>query len=472
MLVVVVGLGVLNLGGGWVLLRPLGPHTATPLARTRAGKRLRLLPSLSAAWGTTLVATFIGGHHLLTHNPGHTLTSTSLTEFLAPLGFILAYAALLGLFLYFTVGVIVVRARRSDAWLSTLALQARGRLGLRVLLTIIATSVVPLSLAIAHREADSLATSIHAMDFRAFLVFDLAASLLAIGSAVAFFLQSLTQPIGLLMTAMNRFQNGDFSARAMPLTDDEIGGLAIGFNEMAQDVSDRAFVNATLGRFVPEAVAAAVLRNRGVILPRTQEATILYSDIEGFTTICERLDPTTIMSLLNKYFGALSRIIRTHSGVITQFQGDAMLVTFNLPVADPEHARNAVRAAMDIEALLCQCQFAGGTYLPTRIGINTGVVVGGTIGDDTRLGYTVHGDAVNVAQRLEQANKKTGTNILISASTAGLLGGSIPTRFLATVDVSGREKSIDVYTPQDAQTQGHPAHRKIGGCIEDSTDKT
>ena len=151
--------------------------------------------------------------------------------------------------------------------------------------------------------------------------------------------------------------------------------------------------------------------------------------------------------MLNEYFAALSGIIRQYGGVITQFQGDALLVTFNLPVTDPDHALNAVRSALDIQALLATRHFTGDVRLPTRIGINTGSVVGGTVGDDTRLGYTVHGDAVNVAQRLEQANKQTGTRILLSTRTAELVGDSLSLRFLSEVALSGRTTPVDVYTP-------------------------
>ena len=444
---VVVGLGAINVTGAWALLRPLSSSGKVPNRRQRAGRWLQKLPILTAAWGMVLVATSMTGHHLVTHVTSQASSIWELLEIVMPLGFILAYAALLGLFLYFTVGALVVRARRYDPWLSTLEIQPKGHLGLRVLVAIVATSVVPLSLAIAHREIAAHSPGMHTMDVRTFLMFDLAAALLAIGSAVWFFSQALAQPVELLMRAMTRFQSGDFSTRAQALTDDEIGGLAVGFNQMAEEVSDRAFVNRTLGRFVPEAVVAAVLNDRGVVLPRVQEATILYTDIEGFTTLCEHLSPPTIMSMLNEYFAALSGIIRQYGGVITQFQGDALLVTFNLPVTDPDHALNAVRSALDIQALLATRHFTGDVRLPTRIGINTGSVVGGTVGDDTRLGYTVHGDAVNVAQRLEQANKQTGTRILLSTRTAELVGDSLSLRFLSEVALSGRTTPVDVYTP-------------------------
>jgi adenylate cyclase len=130
---------------------------------------------------------------------------------------------------------------------------------------------------------------------------------------------------------------------------------------------------------------------------------------------------------------------------VTQFQGDAILATFNVPVADDEHAANAVRAACDMLTSVAGNEFAG-ERLNIRIGINTGTVVAGAIGARGRLNYTVHGDAVNLAARLEGMNKQYGTHLLISQATASRLHG-IELETVGETSVRGHSGSIRLYTP-------------------------
>lgn len=144
---------------------------------------------------------------------------------------------------------------------------------------------------------------------------------------------------------MDRLSAGDMSTRAPVISDDEVGNLSVGFNSMAGDLEDQTFIRQTCGKFVPESIAATVLEDRGVVRPQLREATILFTDIQGFTAICEKLQPEEVVAMLNDYFSVAAEPIRESGGVITQFQGDAMLVSFNLPVEDPDHAANAVRAA-------------------------------------------------------------------------------------------------------------------------------
>ena len=124
-----------------------------------------------------------------------------------------------------------------------------------------------------------------------------------------------------------------------------------------------------------------------------------------------------------------------------------MLASFNLPAADPEHARHAVEAALAIQARLAEVVFDGGIRLRTRVGISTGPVVGGTVGGGDRLGYTVHGDTVNLAARFEALNKELGSRVLISARTAELAGDAIALRDRGIVTVRGFREPLRVYEP-------------------------
>ncbi len=199
-----------------------------------------------------------------------------------------------------------------------------------------------------------------------------------------------------------------------------------------------------LGKYVPESVAASIINDQKSLKPKRTTATVLYTDIENFTGIVEEMPPERVFEMLNDYFPTLVDIIVSHGGVVNQFQGDAMLVTYNVPVEDPDHADNAVRTAIEIQQRLRDNRFAG-IQLRTRIGVNTGDVIAGNVGSGTRISYTVHGDAVNSAARLELLNKEYGTYTLVSASTVDHLQGSYPLIEIGEVLIRGKHKAMRVF---------------------------
>jgi len=204
------------------------------------------------------------------------------------------------------------------------------------------------------------------------------------------------------------------------------------------------FIREMFGRYVPESVAEAIIDGHGELAPMHSTATILYTDIESFTSIAESMEPSHVVQMLNEYFPAIIEPITRYGGIVNQFQGDAMLVTFNVPVPDARHADSAVKAAMEIQAALPGRTFAG-VPLRTRIGINTGKVIAGNVGAGHRLNYTVHGDAVNLAARLEQMNKEHGTTVLLSATTAAALTEPYPIVPVGEAVVRGKTGRVEVY---------------------------
>ena len=206
---------------------------------------------------------------------------------------------------------------------------------------------------------------------------------------------------------------------------------------------------AELSRFVPSEVAAEIKTSETPVeagAGDVRETTIFFNDLQGFTTLSEGMSPVELISTLNEYFAAVTDPIVRHGGVINQYQGDAILATFNLPKALEDHAASAVRTAIEIQEILASRTFGAGLRLTSRVGINTGVVVGGLVGAQDRLGYTVHGDDVNLAARLEALNKEHGTRIIVSERTRELAG---PDRFafeaLGTVTVRGRTRPVSIY---------------------------
>jgi len=207
--------------------------------------------------------------------------------------------------------------------------------------------------------------------------------------------------------------------------------------------------NQDLARFVPDEVARLIkTSDDGVQLGfgELREATVLFLDLEGFTTLSERLAPAELVRTLNAFYAAVGEPIARHDGAINQFQGDAILATFNAPRLNPAHAANAVAAALEIEELLAARTFGDGLVLRARIGINTGAVIHGLIGTPDRLGYTVIGDEVNIAARLEALNKDYGTTIIVSESTRERAGAErFDFALLDEARVRGRTTPTRIY---------------------------
>ena len=215
------------------------------------------------------------------------------------------------------------------------------------------------------------------------------------------------------------------------------------FNRMVAGLKESELVRQTLGRFVPTDVAKTLLTEGGELAPEQAQATVLFCDLEGFTALTETLGPSGIVELLNEYFEVMVEILERHRGVVTQFQGDAILATFNVPVPDPAHAANALRAAIEMRDATRRRAFAG-QRIGNRIGINTGRLVAGAVGAKGRLSYTVHGDAVNLAARLEALNKELGTRILVSGATAEQVEG-FDLEPMGEVGVRGRTERVRIH---------------------------
>ncbi len=192
---------------------------------------------------------------------------------------------------------------------------------------------------------------------------------------------------------------------------------------------------------------AFVLGNDVPFLPSidslSKEKIILFVDLEGFTRLSETLKLQQITDLLNECFSTVVAIIERHRGVVTQFQGDAILGIFNVPVSDSDHVGNAVKAAKQMYVAVSQREFAGHQFA-IRVGVNTGEVFAGNVGARDRLSYTVHGDAVNMAACLEAMNKEFGTRILIGGSTAALVS-DVSLRQISGATIRGKIEAVQVF---------------------------
>jgi len=276
-----------------------------------------------------------------------------------------------------------------------------------------------------------------------------AVALMGVAISAYFVTRSLLQPIRILTRAMGKVAGGDLGQRVPVTSNDGVGALTGQFNNMVEGLREREQIRETFGRYVDESVASTILRRQGegVLAGETAEATILFTDIAGFTTIAEYLAPHQLVAALNDYLETVLAPIRAHGGVVNTFIGDGLFASFNMPLACEDHAAAAVRAAIDIQRAVGSRTFGDqGIALDTRIGISTGHVIGGSVGAGQRLSYTLLGDTVNLAARLEELNKQYGTRILVSQSTREACGDGCVFQALGSVVVRGRSDAVAIFS--------------------------
>ncbi|MGE0547365.1 MAG: adenylate/guanylate cyclase domain-containing protein [Kofleriaceae bacterium] len=206
-----------------------------------------------------------------------------------------------------------------------------------------------------------------------------------------------------------------------------------------------------LTRFLPQQVAERVISAGPLALaPVEREVTVMFSDIRGFTSMSEQLDPRDVLAMLDDYFGRMSQIVKGHDGVVGKFLGDGLLAFWGVPDRVDDHAVRAVRAARDMRRALDELnQFRANHGLPAiriGIGIHTGKVAAGMLGGELQSEYTVIGDAVNVASRVEGLTKEHGVDVLVSETTWARLPEPRSCDKLASAEIRGRSAPIVLYT--------------------------
>ena len=216
---------------------------------------------------------------------------------------------------------------------------------------------------------------------------------------------------------------------------------------------DRAFIRQAFSLYLPKPVIdRLVARTEPPELGgEIRELTILFTDLADFTSLSEQLSPKEVVNFLNRYLSVVADIVERHGGFVDKYVGDAVIAVFGAPEPDPDHATNGVLAAIEIDQVANDPKnsfgLPAGTSVSTRIGVNTGNVVVGNVGSKRRFNYTVIGDAVNVASRLEAKNKSLGTTLVVGASTVERCRDGIDFREIDSVQVRGRLASVRVFEP-------------------------
>lgn len=224
----------------------------------------------------------------------------------------------------------------------------------------------------------------------------------------------------------------------------------LGFMLMFEDITSEKRVRSTMARYMDRELADRLLEGGESLLGGTmQEATVLFSDISSFTGLAEKLGARETVSVLNDYFSEMVEVVFQHHGILDKYIGDAIMAVFGTPFPGPDDADHAVSAALEMMSALHvfnrRRAIEQAPPIDIRLGVSSGEVVAGNIGSPKRMDYTVIGDSVNLASRLESANKFYGTHILISEYTYRLLKGSYRVRELDLIRVKGREEPVAIY---------------------------
>jgi class 3 adenylate cyclase len=445
---IALAIGVANGIAAWILFGPIRRCLAGRGDQAAAMARVVRLPRQSAVWTFVLSAVvmtlpFIAGY-IQCPECAPAGGRVALLYYALVMSI---HAVLMALFMYFFVDDYTAWLRLELYRLCGWEMAAgRGGVVTKLLVAYFATAAGPFVLVFLDVFFADRLEALQMLDLRQAFLLDTIGAVAMTGVAVVFIRRGLVRPLEQLLAAVQRVDAGDLTRRAPVVSDDELGLLTVRFNRMIEQLREKEFLRQTFGRYVPKHVADAIVENRGVLVPQQRLATILFTDIQDFTRIAERLPPDQLVAVLNDYFSLLVEIVERHGGVVTQFQGDALLVAYNVPLEDPAHAANAVRAALDIEREINHRRFGDSVEFITRVGVNTGVVVAGPIGAEHRAIYTVHGDAVNVAARLEALNKEHGTRILVAESTRQLAGSGFAFTALGEVTVRGKSEPVSVYT--------------------------
>jgi adenylate cyclase len=227
-------------------------------------------------------------------------------------------------------------------------------------------------------------------------------------------------------------------------------GAATGYAYVTEG-RERRFLRDAFSRYLaPDVVAALVAQpGRLALGGESRELTVMFADVAGFTTLAEGRNPQEVVTLMNECFGQFTGVIQAEGGTVDKFIGDAVMAFWNAPVAQPDHAARALRASRKLLQVVRDLNASWSTRglpaLGMRVGVATGPAVVGNVGSHTKFNYTVMGDTVNLASRVEGAAKVYGTSSLITDATATAAGGAIALRELDRLRVKGKSEAVTVY---------------------------
>lgn len=268
--------------------------------------------------------------------------------------------------------------------------------------------------------------------------------------------RSILRPVADLHRATHAVAEGRFEDVNVPVTTgDELGELAASFNTMVEGLRERERIRDAFGTYLDRDVAEYILsegfNEEGVDV----DVSVLFCDVRDFTALSSDSSPKDVVAALNRLFEVIVPVIAEHGGHVDKFEGDGLLAVFGAPEPYPNHADRAVRAACEIAACVNSNGEAG--ELRVGCGVNSGHVIAGSVGAAGRLDFSVIGNAVNIASRVEQATKKLDKDVLITAETKERLGEGIEAGSCGTVELRGLDEPLELFEPVVGEPQAQPS---------------
>ena len=266
----------------------------------------------------------------------------------------------------------------------------------------------------------------------------LSVGLLAIGLAA----KATADPVDSVRRALESVERGQFAVRVPVYDGTQVGQLQLGFNRMAEGLAERERIRETFGTYVDPDVVEHILREGTNLAGEEVDVTVMFVDIRDFTGFAEHRPAREVMASINGLFGRIVPVVHAHGGHVDKFIGDGLLAVFGAPQRHPDHADKALAAALEIEEALRS------SPLRVGIGLNSGPVLAGNVGGAGRLEFSVIGDVVNTAARIEEATRRTGDTILLADATRQLLRSPGPPLLERPREtLKGRSRPVALYTP-------------------------
>ena len=259
----------------------------------------------------------------------------------------------------------------------------------------------------------------------------------------------LSRPIFRLVQATGAIAAGNFNIALPVASRDELGVLTDSFNRMARSLREKEMIKRAFTRYVAREVVEEILKDPEnlVLSGERRQVTVLFCDVRGFTPMSERLAPEEVVLLLNDFYTLMIETTFKYDGTLDKFLGDAVMAVFGAPMAHPDHSARAIRTALAMQEGITGLNERrvrdGKEAISVGIGVSAGEAVAGTVGTEDRMEYTVIGDSVNLAARLE-SNAKPG-QILISHRTYERVRDLVDARPLGRIRVKGKEEEVEVY---------------------------
>lgn len=265
------------------------------------------------------------------------------------------------------------------------------------------------------------------------------------------FSMSLTSPIEKLAQLIEVVSKGNFDVKATASvkSHDEVGDLAVAFDHMTDGLKERDKVKSLFSKFHGSSVAEDLINKDIGVGGQNKDVVVFFSDIRGFTAFSEKRKPEEVVAMLNEYFAVMVGIVNKHGGVVDKFIGDAIMAIWGAPKGSDQDSHNALRACLEMRRGLNELNekriARGENPIMIGMGLHAGSAISGTIGSDERMEYTVIGNTVNTASRIEASTKAFGADLLVTDDVLARVGDNFITEFAGAAEVKGRTDAIKMY---------------------------